>query len=633
MSDAIKHECGIALLRLRKPLDHYLETYGTALYGLNKMILMMEKQHNRGQDGAGLAGIKMGMPPGKRYITRYRSIEPKPMQDIYGRIQLSLAERLDDKPERLKDAKWVKENLPFACEIYMGHLRYGTHGGNSIEACHPFLRQSNFMSRNLIVAGNFNMTNTEELMEELVSFGQHPKVSTDTVTIMEKIGHFLDVENDRLHEEAKTVHGLDKGHRSQFIADNLDLNRVIKKASEVWDGGYAMGGMVGQGDGFLLRDPNGIRPAYYYVDDEVAVVASERPVIQTAFGLTFDQVKEVPPGHMVWIRKNGDLSIEKILTPKERLACSFERIYFSRGNDGDIYKERIELGRRLTHRVMEASGGNFDHTVFSFIPNTAEISYMGLVQGAEDLLNELKAKAIIGLGKSPKEKDVMDIMMQRPRVEKIAWKDIKLRTFIAEDTGRDDMVAHVYDSTYNLVGPQDSLVAVDDSIVRGTTLRKSILGMLDKLGPKRIIIVSSAPQIRYPDCYGIDMARMKDFAAFQAVVSLLKKRKLDQVLPEAYELAKSELNKPKEKQINAVKAVYKHFSADEISHEIAVILTPKHVKAEVKIIYQRIEDLHASCPQNLGDWYFTGNYPTPGGTRVANQSFVNYMEGNNQRAY
>ncbi len=633
MSDAIQHECGIALLRLRKPLGHYLEKHGTALYGLNKMVLMMEKQHNRGQDGAGLAGVKLDMAPGQRYISRYRSVEAKPMQDIFQRIQSRINTLVDGKPERLRDVEWVKENLAFACEVYLGHLRYGTFGGNTIEACHPFLRQSNWMSRNLIVAGNFNMTNVKELVDDLIFLGQHPKERADTVTVMEKIGHFLDKENERLHKEAKEVHGYSKLERSVFQMNNLQLPRVLRKAAAPWDGGYAMGGMVGQGDAFLLRDPNGIRPAYYYVDEDVAVVASERPVIQTAFGVAFKDVHEVPPGHMIWIRRNGEVSIEKVLEPKERLACSFERIYFSRGNDGDIYKERLELGRRLAGRVLDLADRDFDRTVFSFIPNTAEISFYGLVKGVEDALNDLKLNQVKALGATTDEVALRTILERRPRVEKIAWKDVKLRTFIAEDAGRDDMVAHVYDSTYAVVKPEDTIVAVDDSIVRGTTLHQSILSMLDRLGPKRIIIVSSAPQIRYPDCYGIDMAKMGDFAAFRAAVSLLQERGMGQVLRDAHGVAKKELEKPMDEQINAVQSIYAPFSDQEISDRIALMLTPDSVKAEVHVLYQTVEDLHASCPENLGDWYFTGNYPTPGGTRVANRAFANYMEGSSARGY
>jgi amidophosphoribosyltransferase len=633
MSDAIQHECGIALLRLRKPLDYYRKKYGSALYGLDKMILMMEKQHNRGQDGAGLAGIKLDMPPGQRYISRYRSIENNPMQDIYNRIQKRIQELLNGKIENIKDVTWVKKNLPFACEAYLGHLRYGTFGSNSIESCHPFLRQSNWMSRNLILAGNFNMTNTSELIEELISIGQHPKEQADTVTVMEKIGHFLDQENDRLKSEFEKNLKLNKVQKSNFQIDNIDLQRVMKKASKGWDGGYAMGGMVGQGDSFLIRDPNGIRPAYYYFDEEIAVVASERPVIQTAFDLKFDQIKEVPPGHMIWIRRSGEVSIKKILEPKNKLACSFERIYFSRGNDGAIYNERIELGRRLAKKVLNAADNNIDKTIFSFIPNTAEISFYGLVKGVETELNKVKVKQLLKLKNSSSEEDLLEVLERKPRVEKIAWKDIKLRTFIAQDLVRDDMVSHVYDSTYDVVESQDTIVAVDDSIVRGTTLRKSILKMLDRLGPKKIIIVSSAPQIRFPDCYGIDMAKMNEFAAFRAAIELLKERGLSSIIENTYKEAKSELKKEMSLQKNVVKSIYKPFKASEISEKISEILTPENVRAKVEIIYQTIEDLHIACPENLGDWYFTGNYPTPGGNRVSNQSFVNYVEGISERAY
>lgn len=633
MSDAIQHECGIALLRLRKPLDFYLDKYGSALYGLDKMILMMEKQHNRGQDGAGLAGVKLDMPPGQRYISRYRSIENNPMQDIYNQIQHRIKGLLDGQMEKIKDVDWVKNNLAFACETYLGHLRYGTFGSNSIESCHPFLRQSNWMSRNLILAGNFNMTNTSELIEELVSLGQHPKEQADTVTVMEKIGHFLDQENDRLKSETEKNIELNNIERSQFQIDNIDLPRVMKKAAKAWDGGYAMGGMLGQGDSFLMRDPNGIRPAYYYFDDEIAVVASERPVIQTAFNLKFDDVKEVPPGHMIWIKRNGSVLIEKILEPKKHLACSFERIYFSRGNDGAIYNERIELGRRLAKRVLKAADNNFEKTIFSFIPNTAEISFYGLIKGVESALNKQKIDEVLGLKNDFSKEILLPILKRRPRVEKIAWKDIKLRTFIAQDVVRDDMVSHVYDSTYNIVNHDDTIVAVDDSIVRGTTLKKSILKMLDRLGPKKIIIVSSAPQIRFPDCYGIDMAKMNDFAAFQATILLLKENGLTSILENTYQQAKAELKKDMHDQINVVKAIYEPFDDSDISNKIAQLLTPADVKSEVQIIYQTVKDLHASCPENLGDWYFTGDYPTPGGNRVANQSFVNYVEGVSGRAY
>ena len=633
MSDAIQHECGIALLRLRKPLDFYLDKYGSALYGLDKMILMMEKQHNRGQDGAGLAGVKLNMPPGQRYISRYRSVEDNPMQDIYNRIQRRIEELLDGQMEKIKDVDWVKNNLAFACETYLGHLRYGTFGSNSIESCHPFLRQSNWMSRNLILAGNFNMTNTSELIDELVSIGQHPKEQADTVTVMEKIGHFLDQENDRLKSEADKNIALNNIQRSQFLIGNIDLPRVMKKAAKAWDGGYAMGGMLGQGDSFLIRDPNGIRPAYYYFNDEIAVVASERPVIQTAFNLKFDDIKEVPPGHMIWIKRDGTVLIKKILEPKKHLACSFERIYFSRGNDGAIYNERIELGRRLANRVLKAANNNFDKTIFSFIPNTAEISFYGLVKGVESALNKQKINEVLELKNDFSKEKLLPILERRPRVEKIAWKDVKLRTFIAQDLVRDDMVSHIYDSTYNIVNPDDTIVAVDDSIVRGTTLKKSILKMLDRLGPKKIIIVSSAPQIRFPDCYGIDMAKMNDFAAFQATISLLKEKGLASIVENTYQQAKAELKKDMLDQINVVKAIYEPFDDTDISQKIAQLLTPPSVKAEVQIIYQTVKDLHASCPENLGDWYFTGNYPTPGGNRVANQSFVNYVEGIKGRAY
>jgi amidophosphoribosyltransferase len=634
MSDAIQHECGIALVRLRKPLEYYLEKYGTAFYGLNKMYLLMEKQHNRGQDGAGLASIKLNMPPGQRYLSRYRSIDGKPIADIFGRIQKRIDDALSGDASLLKNAEFLKNNVPALGEVYLGHLRYGTYGKNAIEACHPFLRQSNYKSRNLILAGNFNMTNVDELFEKLVGLGQSPKEKADTVTILEKIGHFLDKENAQLYDKAKQM-GLSKPERAQYQEEHLNIPEILRRASKRWDGGYAMAGMIGQGDSFVLRDPHGIRPAYYFFNDEVAVVASERPVIQTAFDASFDSVHELPAGHAFWVKANAEVEIIPVLTPGPRSNCSFERIYFSRGNDAEIYQERLSLGRQLADSVLQSVGYDVDNTVFSFIPNTAEVAFYGLVKGVEDYIQTANAAALRAQPDLLNQPDALKALLnRRPRVEKIAWKDARLRTFITEDSSRDDLVAHIYDSTYEVVRPTDNLVVLDDSIVRGTTLRQSILKMLDRLQPKTIHVVSSAPQIRFPDCYGIDMAKMGDFIAFQAAMALHKERgSYAAVVEEAFKNALHQLTLPKEEQINAVLPVYATLSVEDINRKIAQLLTPEGVQAQVVIHYQSIEGLHRAIPQHPGDWYFTGNYPTPGGTRVANRAFVNYMQGKNQRAY
>jgi amidophosphoribosyltransferase len=634
MSDAIQHECGIALVRLRKPLEYYLEKYGTAFYGLNKMYLLMEKQHNRGQDGAGLASIKLNMPPGQRYLSRYRSIDGKPIADIFGRIQKRIDDALSGDASLLKNAEFLKNNVPALGEVYLGHLRYGTYGKNAIEACHPFLRQSNYKSRNLILAGNFNMTNVDELFDKLVGLGQSPKEKADTVTILEKIGHFLDKENAQLYDKAKQM-GLSKPERAQYQEDHLNIPEILRRASKRWDGGYAMAGMIGQGDSFVLRDPHGIRPAYYYFNDEVAVVASERPVIQTAFDASFDSVHELPAGHAFWVKANAEVEIVPVLTPGPRSNCSFERIYFSRGNDAEIYQERLSLGRQLADSVLQSVGYDVDNTVFSFIPNTAEVAFYGLVKGVEDYIQTANAAALRAQPDLLNQPDALKALLnRRPRVEKVAWKDARLRTFITEDSSRDDLVAHIYDSTYEVVRPTDNLVVLDDSIVRGTTLRQSILKMLDRLQPKTIHVVSSAPQIRFPDCYGIDMAKMGDFIAFQAAMALHKERgSYAAVVEEAFKNALHQLTLPKEEQINAVLPVYATLSVEDINGKIAQLLTPEGVQAQVVIHYQSIEGLHRAIPQHPGDWYFTGNYPTPGGTRVANRAFVNYMQGKNQRAY
>ncbi|MDG1261833.1 MAG: amidophosphoribosyltransferase [Flavobacteriales bacterium] len=633
MSDAIKHECGIAVLRLKKPLSYYREKYGTSFYGLNKMYLLMEKQHNRGQDGAGLANIKLDVEPGQRYISRLRSNSNKPIQDVFQKVNARFEELQEKDPEKIDDVEYLKANYGFTGELFLGHLRYGTFGKNSIESCHPFLRQNNWMTRNLVVAGNFNLTNVDELFGQLVDLGQHPKEKADTVTVLEKIGHFLDEENERLFQLYKGM-GYSNEKITDQIAKNLDVVDILRKSADKWDGGYAMAGLIGHGDAFILRDPSGIRPAYWYEDDEITVVASERPVIQTAFNVPEEEVTELLPGHALIIKKDGRVSQEEIKTPLERKACSFERIYFSRGSDADIYKERKELGRLVVPQILEAIDFDMRNSVFSFIPNTAETSFLGMVKGLEDYLNEWKFQKIKEESADMTDERLHSFIDVRPRVEKIAIKDAKLRTFITQDDARDDMVAHVYDITYGTVNRhQDNLVVIDDSIVRGTTLKKSIIRILDRLDPKQIVVVSSAPQIRFPDCYGIDMAKMGDFIAFQAAVSLLKKRGKQDILDSVYRKCKEQEDLPKEQVKNYVKEVYASFTNEEVSDEISELLTPPGVKADVKIIYQTVQKLHKACPDNLGDWYFTGDYPTPGGNKVVNKAFMNYMEGKNVRAY
>ncbi|MFL5764468.1 MAG: amidophosphoribosyltransferase [Bacteroidia bacterium] len=633
MSDAIKHECGIAMIRLRKPLDYYIKKYGTPLYGINKLYLLMEKQHNRGQDGAGVASIKFDVVPGTRYISRTRATGSGAIKEIFGKINAKFEEVNRKNPDKLKDAKWLKRNVAYTGELLLGHLRYGTFGGNSIENCHPFLRQNNWMTRNLVVAGNFNLTNVDELFDQLVELGQHPKEKADTVTVMEKIGHFLDEENERLFKKFKKE-GHSNAAISSLIAEHLDVETILKDASKKWDGGYAMAGLFGHGDAFVLRDPSGIRPVFYYSDDEIVVVTSERPVIQTAFNVPIGDVKELQPGHALIIKKNGAFGESEILEPLEKTPCSFERIYFSRGSDADIYKERQKLGSQLCPSVLKSVDYDLKNTVFSYIPNTAEVAFGGLIEGLHHYANTIKRHKILQMGASVRDPELSEILNIHPRVHKIAIKDAKLRTFITNDSQRDDMVAHVYDTTYGLIREGvDNLVIVDDSIVRGTTLKQSILKILDRLGPKKIVVVSSAPQIRYPDCYGIDMAKLGDFIAFQAAVQLLKDNFKDNLLEELYEKAKAQEELPKEEIVNVVKEIYAPFSAEQISAKIAELLRPDDINAEVDIIYQSIEGLHNACPDHKGDWYFTGNYPTAGGNKVVNKSFINYMEGKNVRAY
>jgi amidophosphoribosyltransferase len=633
MSDAIQHECGIALLRLKKPLQFYLDKYGTAFYALSKLHLLMEKQINRGQDGAGVANIKFDMEPGERYISRYRSVDSKPIQDIFTHIHSRFEEIGEAYPSKLKDVDYLKRNAGFTGELFLAHLRYGTFGRNSIESCHPFLRQNNWITRNLALAGNFNLTNVDELFDVLKEVGQHPKEKSDTVTVLEKIGHFLDEENDQMVSDLNAL-GFSKPDIYGKIAKNLDIAKILKRASSDWDGGYAMAGLFGHGDAFVLRDPSGIRPAYWYEDDEVCVVASERCVIQTAFRLTYDQVQELTPGSALIIKKSGEVSEVQINEPKEQKSCSFERIYFSRGNDYDIYRERKTLGKLVVDQVLKAVDYDLDNSVFSFIPNTAETSFYGMIKGLEDYLNDKKFKAIMDLGAKPTEQELKAIIYQRARIEKIAIKDAKLRTFITQDDARDDLVAHVYDITYgSVVRGKDNLVVIDDSIVRGTTLKQSILRILDRLEPLKIIVVSSAPQIRYPDCYGIDMAKLGDFVAFEAAIQLLKDRGQVSIIEDVYRKCKEQEGLPKEQIKNYVKEIYQPFTAEEISVKIAELLTPPSIQAKVEIIYQTIENLHLACPENLGDWYFTGNYPTPGGNKVVNKAYINFIEGNNKRAY
>lgn len=632
MSDSIKHECGIALLRLKKPLEFYKEKYGSAFYGIQKMYLLMEKQHNRGQDGAGFASIKLDVEAGERYISRVRSNDPQPIQDVFAQINDRINDELASHPEYADDVAAQKKNIPYIGELFLGHVRYGTFGKNSIESVHPFLRQNNWMHRNLIVAGNFNMTNVTQLFNSLVELGQHPKEMADTVTVMEKIGHFLDDEVTDLYLECKNE-GLSKREASPVIAERLDVKKILKRASKGWDGGYAMAGLFGHGDAFVFRDPAGIRPAYFYEDDEIVVVASERPVIQTVFNIDFEKVKELQPGHALIIKKNGNVTEEEIITPTVKKACSFERIYFSRGSDAEIYQERKDLGKLILPAVLKAIDNDTDNTVFSYIPNTAETSFYGIVEAAQDFLNQRKNNYILENKDTLTKDTLQELLSVKIRTEKVAIKDAKLRTFITEDSSRDDLVAHVYDVTYGVIKPTDNLVIIDDSIVRGTTLKMSIIKMMDRLKPKSIIVVSSAPQIRYPDCYGIDMAKLEGLVAFRAALDLLKERNLYHIVEEVYKKCKTQENLNDNEVVNYVTEIYAPFEPQEISDKIAEMLSSPEINAEVKIIFQTVEDLHTACPKNLGDWYFTGDYPTPGGNRVVNKAFINFYEGNDARAY
>ena len=622
MSDQINHECGIALIRLLKPLEFYQKKYGTISYGVNKMYLMMEKQHNRGQDGAGFASVKLDASPGEKYVHRRRSAGKQPIQEIFQEINNEINNHTPLN---------IDANIPYIGQLMLGHVRYGTFGKNNIESVHPFLRQNNWKHRNLIVAGNFNMTNNQELFDNLVKLGQHPKDKADGITVMEKIGHFLDDSVSKIYRKLKKE-GVSKMMASALIEERLNLSKILKKASKDWDGGYAMAGLIGHGDAFFLRDPAGIRPAYYFKNDEVVVVASERPVIQTVFNINFEDVKELDPGKSIIIKKSGDFSIEEVLPPTQKKSCSFERIYFSRGSDAEIYSERKKLGKLLFPKILERLKGDLINTVFSYIPNTAETSFFGLVQEVQDYMHNQAIREIIDNKDTINSKRLDKLLSNKPRIEKVAIKDAKLRTFIADDINRDELVAHVYDITYGSIKKTDNLVIIDDSIVRGTTLQKSILKILDRLNPKKIIVVSSAPQIRYPDCYGIDMAKMEDFIAFRAVLELIKENKKG-LLKTIYKDCLEELKLPVIKMKNKVKAVYDGFSNDQISEKISEMLKDEGIKAEINVIFQTVEDLHDACPKNLGDWYFTGNYPTPGGNKVVNQAFVNFYQGVKKRAY
>ncbi|MFS0491357.1 amidophosphoribosyltransferase [Leadbetterella byssophila] len=627
MSDSIKHECGIAMIRLRKPLEYYIQKYGTPLYAINRLYVLMEKQSNRGQDGAGVANVKIEVPPGSRYISRYRSVENRPVVDIFKKINEKFIEVQKQDPSLLKNSDWLQKNIAFTGEVWLGHLRYGTHGKNEIENCHPMLRQSNWRSRNLVVAGNFNMTNADELFKKLVDLGQHPKDTGDTITVLEKIGHFLDEENQRIFDKFKGQY--ENPELSDVIEDNMDMQRVLHRACRDFDGGYAMAGITGFGAAFVVRDPAGIRPAYYWYDDEVVVVASERVAIKAAFGAKYNDILEITPGNTLIINKNGDFAEHNVLPRLEKKSCSFERIYFSRGSDPNIYSERKELGRRLIPQILKEINYDLENTVFSYIPNTAEPAFYGMVEGIEQYLTTWRKERI--QSGSLSEEELEKVLDFKPRFEKLVSKDVKLRTFITNDDDRSEMVSHVYEMTHGVIRKKtDTLVIIDDSIVRGTTLEKSILKLLDKLGPKKIVIVSSAPQIRYPDCYGIDMSKVKEFVAFRAMLALLDERGLSDMKEEVYQriLAMDDLRKE-----NLVKDLFAQFTDDEISKKISEIIAPKDIEAEVSVVFQTVENLNAACPQHLGDWYFTGNYPTPGGNKVVNRAFVNFMEGKYVRAY
>jgi len=633
MSDFIHHECGIALVRLLKPLEYYLAKYGTAFYGLNKLHLLMEKQHNRGQDGAGVAAIKFDLEPGNRFIHRLRSNADSPIQDIFNKIAKKLKDIEERYPQNLLDIEWLKQNVDFIGELYLGHLRYGTFGKNSTLSLHPFVRENNWLTKNLVIAGNFNLTNVDELFNKLIDLGQYPIETSDTITILEKIGHFLDEENEELYWKFKGQ-GYKKREITFQIAKQLNVQKILRKSAKYWDGGYVIAGLFGHGDAFVMRDPSGIRPAFYFRNDEIVVVTSERPVIQTVLNVSIDTVRELKPGHALIIKKDGRISEKEFTKPLEKKACSFERIYFSRGTDRDIYQERKSLGKFLAPGILKAIDYDLENTVFSYIPNTAIDAYYGLIEEIGHYCNKLKADRITQAGKDLSRAKLEEILNLQPRAEKVAVKDIKLRTFITQDSQRDDLTAHVYDITWGSIRPGlDNLVVLDDSIVRGTTLKQSIIRILSRLGPKKIVIASSAPQIRYPDCYGIDMAKIADFIAFKAAIDLLKETRKEGIINSVYNKVKAQENLPKEKIVNYVKEIYALFSPERIAEKVGELVTPPDCVAKVSIVYQTIEDLHRACPGHTGDWYFTGDYPTPGGNKVVNKAFINYIEGRNVRAY
>jgi amidophosphoribosyltransferase len=633
MTDEVKHKCGIALIRLLKPLEYYQLQYGSWRYGLEKLYLLMEKQRNRGQDGAGLVSLKMDTPPGMKYFSRQRDIGSSAINEIFNKVYSRFEKEERHHPDAFNDPSWAKANLPFVAEAYLGHLRYGTFGSNNTANLHPVMRENNWRTRNLVMAGNFNLTNVDELFNTLIDLGQNPKEYSDTVTMLEKVGHFLDRENQVLFDKYKSQ-GYSNQEITELIGDNLDVSKVLEGASKRWDGGYTVAGMMGHGDVFAIRDPWGIRPAFYYHDDEIVIVTSERPVIQTAMNVAFDKVKELPPGHALVVKKSGEISVKRVREKQEKRSCSFERIYFSRGSDREIYSERKRLGELLVPAILKAIDYEVDNTVFSFIPNTAESAFYGMIKGVEDHMVEKKMEELLKLKGKCNQEDILKIMKERARIEKVAIKDLKLRTFISQDKGRKDMVSHVYDITYGTIrSGVDNLVIIDDSIVRGTTLKQSIIRILDRLGPKRIVVVSSSPQIRYPDCYGIDMAKLGDFTAFQAAIELLKENDMENVINEVYKKCIQQKGLPKEEYVNYVKDIYKPFTQQQVSQKIAQMLTGSDVNAEVKIVYQSIENLHKAVPNDLGDWYFTGDYPTPGGNKVVSTSFLNYIHGINTRAY
>ncbi len=633
MSEPVKHECGIAMIRLLKPFEHYLAKYGTSFYGLKKLHLMMQKQHNRGQDGAGIACVKFDLAPGHKFIDRVRSNSGAALAEIFETVYKRINAISEKDSRLLNDSHWLKYHSEFTGELFLGHLRYSTFGKQGIELLHPVLRSNNWETKNLVLAGNFNLTNTDELFERLIDLGQHPIETSDTITMLEKIGHFLDEENERLYREFKQA-GHQKREISGLIGKNLDLQAILSQSSKDWDGGYSIIGAIGHGDAFALRDPSGIRPAYYYKDDEVVVVASERPVIQTTFNVPYESVKEIKPGHALIIKKDGQVSEQLVIEPLERKSCSFERIYFSRGTDVEIYRERQKLGKALTPAILDAIDHDLENTVFSYIPNTASVAFQGLIDEIEHECARIKKEKILRLGKSLTPEKLEQILSIRPRVEQVAVKDAKLRTFITQDKDRNDLVGHIYDITYGSIRKGvDNLVVLDDSIVRGTTLKHSIIRILDRLQPKKIIIASSAPQIRYPDCYGIDMSKLHDFIAFHAAINLLKESNQGHIINEVYKKCRAQVNLPKEEVVNHVKEIYKPFSAGQISAKIAAMLTTSEISSVVKVVYQKIEDLHEACPDHRGDWYFTGNYPTPGGNKVVNKAFINYIEGRDIRPY